>query len=218
MEGSRQGAAGNMPFSPRIISTPTSQVLTINNVNTGNDVKNSLNFSKSNKPNVLNVTLNGLSGVNQNSTLPNITEQPSFLGMLFSESSFPSTSNNAGSEFNITLDGSRGNFSTQFNSNQQTVPPASTEYSKPRIVTARARDISLTLARFPAPAPTFGPCPCCKEGVPLCPCRKPKSTTATQYEDDPFMSKIYSKSECMTTGTEAFREVSVSVFNFQSYR
>ncbi len=217
MASSQQPTVGDLPFSPRIISTPTSQqVLTVKNLNTGSDVKSSLNFSTSNKPKVpgslLNLTLNGVSGlINQNVTVPNPTEQPSFLGMLFGDT-LQGASSNSESGLNITLNGLPGNISTQFNSNQQTLSTATTEYSKPRIVTAVPRDISLTMARLPAPAPVFGPCPCCKEGMPVCPCRKPKSNTGTQYEDDPFMSKTYSKDECMTPTTEAFREVSVSVF------
>ncbi len=217
MTSSQQAAVPNMPFSPSIISTPRSQVLGDKNVNTGNNVKGSLNFNNSaNKTNVpgsvLNVTLNGVSGlVNQN-----VTEQPSFLGMLIGDA-LQSASNNTGSDFNITLNGLPGNFSTQFSSNQQLASTTS-EYSKPRIVTAVARDISLTQPRLPAPAPAFGPCPCCKEGVPLCPCRKPKSSIETQYEDNPFMSKTYSKDECKTPGTEAFREVSVSFIAFFNAR
>ncbi len=210
MASSNQAAVPNLPFSPRIISTPRSQVL--NNTNTGHNIQSSLNFNNSvNKPSgsVLNVTLNGVSGlVNQNVSMPNNTEQPSFLGMLLSDA-LPSVSNNTGSGFNITVNGIPENFSQQLASNQQI--SNNTEYSKARIITAKARDISLTMARFPAPAPPLGPCPCCKEGVPLCPCRKPKSSTGTQYEDDPFMSKTYSKDECKTQGTQAFNEVSVSV-------
>ncbi len=68
--------------------------------------------------------------------------------------------------------------------------------SQPRVVRATARDISL----FP---------PLTKPSA-QCTCKKHTVSIEIQYENDPFLGKVYTKEECMTQGTEAFREVSVS--------
>ncbi len=61
---------------------------------------------------------------------------------------------------------------------------------KPRIITATARDISLSLPQsaFLPPALILGQCPCCKEGAPPCPCKTSKQSTGTQYDDESSLS------------------------------
>ncbi len=210
---SNQAPLAKLPFSPNIISTPRSQVLGTQNINTGSNVKNSLNFTNSNVPGpLLNLTLNGLSGLIN-------TEQPSFLGMLLGDqtlntsnqpglqlnlSGVPSVSNvsnQSGSELNVSGLSGLNNSTTQCQSHKNPIPqpaPVPTEYSKARIIKATSRDISLTLPNLPA------------HGSEECPCKRPKSSISTQYEDDPFLGRIYSKQECKTPGTEAFNQVSVS--------
>ncbi len=89
-------------------------------------------------------------------------------------------------------------------------------YSQPRIVNAKSRDISATSPPTPdsatisASIQSPGICPCCCEGMPPCPCRIPKQSIGTQYEDNPFQGKTYTKEECKTVGTDAFLDVSVS--------
>ena len=152
-------------------------------------MKSSLNFNNSTLPgSLLNLTLNGVTG------LINTAEQPSYLGMLFNEQV-----SNTEPELSLSglsaADTTNNQLSTSI---QQTATSHTTEYSKPRILKATARDISLTLPRLPATVPTE------------CPCKRPKSNIGTQYENDPFVGKTYSKEECRTTGTEAFNNVSVS--------
>ncbi len=67
-------------------------------------------------------------------------------------------------------------------------------FFQPRIITATPRDISLTLPQSPvwslaSVVPAGRLCPCCKEGAPPCPSRRPKQSTGTQYENEP--SKIF---------------------------
>ena len=73
--------------------------------------------------------------------------------------------------------------------------------SKPRVVRTTARDISLYQ-------------PLTQPSVP-CMCNKQKVSIGTQYENDPFLAKVYTKKECMTQGTDAFNEVSVSCFYYR---
>ncbi len=90
-------------------------------------------------------------------------------------------------------------------------------YSRPRIVNAKSREISATSPPTPdsatisASIQSPGTCPCCCEGMPPCPCRIPKQSIGTQYEDNPFQGKKYTKEECKTVGTDAFLDVSVSI-------
>ena len=69
-----------------------------------------------------------------------------------------------------------------------------------------------TPAPSATPVSTPGACPCCDESTstPPCPCRAQKQSIGTQYEDDPYLGRTYTKEECKTMGTEAFKDVSVS--------
>ncbi len=201
MEGSpHQTSMAKLPFSPNINSTPRAGVLGPRNINTGGNVKNSLSFNNSTVAGSLlgNLTLNDISGLINTST----AQQPSYLGMLLNDTiNVQSASNHSGSGLNAS--GVSGINDTtqnqcQSHSNQQAAEVPPTEYSKPRIIKATARDISLTLPHVPTYEPTE------------CPCKRPKSSTGSQYEDDPFIGRTYSKEECKTTGTEAFNRVSVS--------
>ena len=71
---------------------------------------------------------------------------------------------------------------------------------------------SATPAPPATPVSTPGACPCCDESTstPPCPCRVQKQSIGTQYEDDPYLGRTYTKEECKTMGTEAFKDVSVS--------
>ncbi len=191
MESSPHQPTAKMPFAPNIISTPRTQVLNPQSINTGTNVKGSLNFG--------NLTLNDISG------LINSAQQSSFLGMLLNSDPVPNQHcNQSGSELNVSgVSGINNTSQSQCldNSSQQIAVDTPTEYSKPRILAATARDISLTLPCIPTNIPT------------ACPCKRPKHSTSTQYENDPFLGKIFSKEECKTTGTEAFKLVSVSAKN-----
>ncbi len=233
MAGSpHQVSALRMPFAPNTISTPRSSIprnqfpiLRTNN--------NALNFSNPWDTNVqpytfnqtfLNGPHNGLPGYGAqiHSNLANTQDQSSFFGLLNRQalgtdtsdvcfngipqnsqmsSQAPRSTNSAVSS-TMQLSGvlSNSDVTNRENTFNGLAPPAALNVvpSKPRVVRTIARDISLYQPITQPSAP--------------CTCNKGKVLIGTQYENDPFLSKVYTKVECMTQGTEAFNEVSVSFF------